>query len=56
MHFRSKFGRGMAHGPGDNTISNNNNNENQNQLNQDYMRQMDRLDAGIYQFKKEYEI
>jgi hypothetical protein len=46
----------MAHGPGDNTISNNNNNENQNQLNQDYMRQMDRLDAGIYQFKKEYEI
>lgn len=33
-----------------------NNNENQNQLNSDYMRQMDRIDAGIYQFKKDYEI
>jgi len=45
----------MSQGQAENTISDNNN-ENQNQLNQDYVRQMDRLDAGIYQFKKDYEI
>jgi hypothetical protein len=50
LNFTSKFARGI-HKP-----QSMHNNENQNQMNQDYLRQMERLEAGIGHFKKDYDI